>query len=74
MEKNQYELCIDVLRRLNNKNGLKDIILIGSWCMPFYKEYFNKKMLFFCFFLASHEKCGILWIIRFGEELIEGGL
>ena len=40
MEKNQYELCIEVLRRLNNKNVLKDIILIGSWCMLFYKEYF----------------------------------
>ena len=32
MEKNQYELCVKVL---------KDVILIGSWCVPFYKEYFT---------------------------------
>jgi hypothetical protein len=40
VEKNQYELCIKVLRRLNSAHVLKNIILIGSWCTPFYKEYF----------------------------------
>lgn len=40
MEKNQYELCIEVLRRLNEIGVLANIIVIGSWCIPFYKEYF----------------------------------
>lgn len=40
MEKNQYELCIKVLKRLDKAGVLKDVILIGSWCIPFYKEYF----------------------------------
>lgn len=40
MEKNQYELCVKVLKRLEKAGVLKDVILIGSWCIPFYKEYF----------------------------------
>ncbi|MBF0595582.1 MAG: hypothetical protein HQL22_11550 [Candidatus Omnitrophica bacterium] len=40
MEKNQYELCIEVLKRLDRAGVLKDIMLIGSWCLPFYREYF----------------------------------
>ncbi|MEW6075795.1 MAG: GSU2403 family nucleotidyltransferase fold protein [Candidatus Omnitrophota bacterium] len=40
MEKNQYELCVKVLKRLEKVGVLKDVILIGSWCIPFYKEYF----------------------------------
>ena len=40
MEKNQYELCLEVLRRLNRAGVLNDIMLIGSWCLPFYREYF----------------------------------
>lgn len=46
MEKNQYEICVEVLRRLDSAGVLKEIILIGSWCVPFYKEYFaNVKYL-----------------------------
>ncbi len=41
MEKNQYELCLEVLRRLNRAGVLRDIMLIGSWCLPFYREYFS---------------------------------
>ncbi len=41
MEKNQYELCVEVLRRLNSHNLLDDMILIGSWCISFYKHYFS---------------------------------
>ena len=41
MEKSQYELCIEVLRRLDKAGILGDIVLIGSWCIPFYKEYFS---------------------------------
>jgi len=40
VEKSQYKLCIEVLRKLYNAGVLKHIILIGSWCMPFYKTYF----------------------------------
>lgn len=41
MEKNQYNLCIEVLKRLEKAGILKDVILIGSWCIPFYKDYFG---------------------------------
>jgi hypothetical protein len=41
VEKNQYELCIEVLRRLEKARILKEVILIGSWCIPFYKDYFE---------------------------------
>ena len=41
MEKSQYELCLEILRRLEKAGALRDMILIGSWCMPFYQEYFQ---------------------------------
>ena len=41
MEKRQYELCVEVLRRLEKAGVLKDLILVGSWCMLFYKDYFK---------------------------------
>ena len=41
MEKKQYELCVEVLRRLNKAGVLKDLILVGSWCIPFYKDFFK---------------------------------
>jgi hypothetical protein len=40
VEKSQYELCIEVLRRLNKVGVLKNAMIIGSWCIPFYREYF----------------------------------
>jgi len=40
VEKNQYELCVEVLRRLDKAGVLKHIILVGSWCMLFYKADF----------------------------------
>jgi hypothetical protein len=40
VEKNQYKLCLEVLRRLSRAGISEDIILIGSWCMPFYRDYF----------------------------------
>lgn len=40
MEKSQYELCVEVLRRLDKAGVLKHIVLVGSWCMLFYKSYF----------------------------------
>lgn len=43
MEKSQYDLCIEVLRRLDKAGILKDIVLVGSWCTLFYKNFFNGK-------------------------------
>lgn len=41
MEKQQYELCVEVLRRLDKAGVLKNLILVGSWCIPFYQDYFK---------------------------------
>ena len=43
MEKSQYDLCIEVLRRLDKAGILKDIVLVGSWCTLFYKKFFRGK-------------------------------
>ena len=43
MEKSQYDLCIEVLRRLDKAGILKDIVLVGSWCTLFYKKFFSGK-------------------------------
>ncbi len=43
MEKSQYELCIEVFRRLDKAGILKDVILVGSWCTLFYKDFFKHK-------------------------------
>jgi len=41
VEKNQYELCLEVLRRLEKAGVLENAVLIGSWCLPFYEDYFS---------------------------------
>jgi hypothetical protein len=41
VEKSQYELCIEVLRRLDKSGILKHIVLVGSWCALFYEKYFT---------------------------------
>ncbi|MDO9572516.1 MAG: GSU2403 family nucleotidyltransferase fold protein [Candidatus Omnitrophota bacterium] len=41
MESSQYKLCVKVLKRLDNSGILKHLVLVGSWCVPFYKEYFS---------------------------------
>jgi len=43
VEKSQYDLCIEVLRRLDKAGILKDIVLVGSWCTLFYKKFFSGK-------------------------------
>ena len=40
MEKSQYKLCLEVLRRFHRHKLLSEFILIGSWCVVFYKNYF----------------------------------
>ena len=41
MDKKQYELFIEILRRFQKAGLLVDVILIGSWTMVFYKAYFK---------------------------------
>lgn len=42
MTKN-YNLCLEVLTRLHRVKILDKIIIIGSWCLVFYNEYFHDK-------------------------------
>ena len=42
MEKNQYNLCLEVLERLNSAGVFRDVIIVGSWCVYFYEEYFKR--------------------------------
>jgi len=41
VEKSQYDLCVEVLRRLDKAGVLKHIVLAGSWCTLFYKSFFT---------------------------------
>lgn len=41
MENEQYSLCCEVLRRLNREKVLDHVVLIGSWCMLVYQDYFK---------------------------------
>lgn len=43
MEKSQYDLCIEVLRRMDQAGVLKHVVLVGSWCTLFYRSYFAGK-------------------------------
>jgi len=43
MEKKINSLCLDVLNRLNEAGVLKDLIVIGSWSIYFYKYYFKSE-------------------------------
>ncbi len=37
-----YALCFDVLKRLEKASVLGDLVLIGSWCVYFYKQHYAK--------------------------------
>jgi hypothetical protein len=41
VENSQYELCAEVLRRLDHAGVLKHVVLVGSWCTLLYREYFS---------------------------------
>jgi len=41
VEKKQYNLCLEVLRRFHKHKLLSEFILIGSWCIVFYENYFS---------------------------------
>jgi len=40
VEKKQSDLCLEILRRFHKAGILNDLILIGSWCVYFYQDYF----------------------------------
>ena len=41
MEKKKYELCLEILKRFQEHGILDNIILVGSWCVYIYKDYFK---------------------------------
>lgn len=41
MSNRQYEVCLSVLRRLRDAGVLEHLVLIGSWCLVLYREYFR---------------------------------
>jgi hypothetical protein len=36
-----YALCLDVLRTFKRAGVLDEVVLVGSWCLHFYREYFT---------------------------------
>lgn len=45
MEKKKYSLCLEVLRRMQKEGILDKVMLVGSWCVFLYEDYFDKKGL-----------------------------
>lgn len=43
MDDKKYELYREVLARLEKAGVLNELILIGSWCIPCYRDYFGGK-------------------------------
>lgn len=43
MEKKRYDLFLEVLRRLNGSDVLDHMMLVGSWCILLYKDYFREE-------------------------------
>ena len=43
MEKKTYDICLKILSIFEKEGILKHIILIGSWCIYFYKDYFKSE-------------------------------
>jgi hypothetical protein len=41
VEKSQFDLCLNILRRFNRAGLLDHLVLIGSWCVVFYEDYFR---------------------------------
>ena len=45
MEKKKYDLCLEVLRRMKREGILDKIMLVGSWCVLLYENYFKGKSI-----------------------------
>jgi hypothetical protein len=46
VQKPQYDLCCEVLRRLREQRVLQHLVLTGSWCLLLYRQYFERDELF----------------------------
>ena len=40
MDKRQYNICLEVLRRLEGSGILPKLAIIGSWCLPLYRDFY----------------------------------
>lgn len=40
MDKRQYNICLEVLRRLDGSGILPKLVIIGSWCLPLYRDFY----------------------------------
>jgi hypothetical protein len=38
--KKKYDLCLEVLSRFSKKGLLNKLVLVGSWCLYFYEDFF----------------------------------
>ncbi|MFC1461052.1 GSU2403 family nucleotidyltransferase fold protein [Verrucomicrobiota bacterium] len=45
MEKKKYSLCLEVLRRMKKEGILEKVMLVGSWCIFLYEDYFDEKTI-----------------------------
>jgi hypothetical protein len=43
--KSQYDLCLEVLRRIRDEDVLDELVIIGSWCIVLYAEYFRERVV-----------------------------
>jgi hypothetical protein len=41
VDKNQYDLFLEILRRLDKVGVLSKVVLIGSWCLPLYRDHYS---------------------------------
>lgn len=41
MQNKQYELSLNVLRKLEEAGVLQNLVLVGSWCLVAYRDYFR---------------------------------
>ncbi len=46
MQSNQHKIVMSVLRRLDEVHLLERLVLVGSWCLYFYQDYFNEAALY----------------------------
>ena len=41
MDKNQYDVFLEILKRLDKVGVLSNVVLIGSWCLPLYRDHYS---------------------------------
>jgi len=43
VDKNQYDIFLEVLRRLDKTGVLSKVVFIGSWCLPLFRDYYSEE-------------------------------